>query len=302
MSKYKWRVNQRLRKDKRVRRLADDELDRVHRIYLRMTKNIIDTCRDNGIYMTLGGGSVLGAVRHGGFIPWDDDVDLHISREGMEKLKAHFEDYFQGKYNFHAPNYDPENKTRMGKIETNEVRIIDYNGKKHGLEIDLFVIENVPDQPLLYRLFGLRSLIYTAISGMVIDYENARDDPEGSGENITWEQSIRRFLGRILSLRPTGSWLNKLDKVNQYPRSDTIRVGIPTGQNHYFGETFLRSEIMEDILLNFEGYQFPVPRGYDAYLKKIYGQSDYMTIPSEEQRGYHYIRSVRFAGEQEKDT
>ena len=297
MGKYKQRVNQRLRNDESVRTLTNEELSSVHLIYLRMAKDVIDICTNNGIYLTLSGGSVLGAVRHQGFIPWDDDMDFNISREGMEMLKLHFSEWFQGKYILHAPNYDSENETRMGKIQTEAVQIIDYNGKQHGLEIDLFVLENMPDQSLLYRLHGLRSLLYTAISGLVLDYEYARDDPDGI-KKVTAEQKLRRVLGKMLSVRSARKWLNKLDQVNQYRRADTARVGIPTGRNHYFGETYARQDMMESILLPFEGELFPVPKGYDTYLKQLYHADDYMTVPKEEKREYHYIRSIRFMEDQ----
>lgn len=297
MAKYKQRVIDRLRKDEHVRTLTKEELSRVHQIYLRMSRDIIDVCTENGVFLTFSGGSILGAVRHQGFIPWDDDMDFNISRDGMDKLKSHFSDWFGEKYILHAPNYDSENETRMGKIQTDEVEIIDYNGKKHGLEIDLFVLENMPDQPLLYYLRGFRSLLYTAITGLVIDYEYARDDPDQE-KATTAEQKFRRFAGWLFSFRSYKTWLNRTDQINQYNRTDTKRVGIPTGRNHYFGETYLRQDMMESISMLFEGELFPIPKGYDTYLKKLYNSDDYMTVPAEDKREYHYIRSIRFVEDQ----
>ena len=297
MRKYKQRINDRLRNDESVRTLTAVELAHAHQIYLKMAKDIIDTCMKNDVYLALCGGSALGAVRHQGFIPWDDDMDFCISRDGMEKLKLHFSEWFQGKYTLHAPNYDPENETRMGKIQTDEVQIVDYNGKRHGLEIDLFVLENMPDYPLLYFLRGCRSLMYTAISGLVIDYEYNRDDPDRK-KATTLEQGIRRIVGWILSFRPAKLWLDITDRVNCYPITNTARVGIPTGKNHYFGETYMREDMMESVLMPFEGNLFPVPKGYDIYLKKLYGSEDYLTVPPEGEREYHYIRSIAFASDQ----
>ena len=64
MRQYKQRVNDRLRNDESVRTLTEDEMARVHQIYLKMTRDIIDICMKNDVYLTLCGGSVLGAVRH----------------------------------------------------------------------------------------------------------------------------------------------------------------------------------------------------------------------------------------------
>ena len=296
MNRYKERVNRKLSNNPEVRKLTGEELEKVHGLCLRMMTDIRNCCRDNGITIGLAYGSALGAVRHQGFIPWDDDMDLYITRQGFEKLKKVFPDCFQGKYRLHAPNYLPGNKARVGRIEDPAIRIEDYTGYVHGAFIDLFVLENIPDNLFLYYFYGIRSLIYTAAAGLVIDYEYARDDRSVHGDkgkaHVSAEQRLRRFIGRCLSFRSAEGWLNRLDKVNQYASAETNRVGIPTGRDHYFGEIWLREDMTRTELMLFEGKEFPVPAGYDRYLRGLYG--DYTVIPPEEEREYHYIRSISF--------
>lgn len=296
MSRYKQRVNERLHGDASVRRLTDEELKTIHALYLDMMEEFFAFCRENDIYVTLGGGSVLGAVRHQGFIPWDDDVDMHISRQGIEKLKQVFPAWAKGKYVLRAPNYLPGNQVRMGQVENPRVVIEDYTGRVHGLVLDLFIMENVPDNGLVRYLRGMRSLAYTAISGLVLDWEFAREDmkkhPDAQRPALSREQRIRRLIGRCFSFRSAEQWINRLDKINQYPHENTSCVNFPTGAHHYFGEIYKRENMANMQLMPFEGHQFPVPVGYDAYLRQMYG--DYMQIPPEKKREHHFIRSITF--------
>ena len=297
MNRYKKRVNARLQEDPGVRELTDAELKKIHEIYLRMMEEICACCREHDINIGLACGSALGAVRHQGFIPWDDDMDLCITRDGMEKLKQVFDNCFGGRYTLHAPNHLPGNRLRLGQIENPAVTMEDYTGRVHGLTVDLFVLENIPDRRLLFYARGIRSLFYTAVSGLVIDYEFARADrqrhPDRQKERLSAEQKIRRFAGRCLSFRSAEAWLNRLDKVNRYPSGRTERVGIPTGTNHYFGEIYARKDMIPKRMILFEGHEFPVPDGCEAYLEKLYG--DYMTVPEEKDREHHFVRSITFA-------
>ena len=131
---------------------------------------------------------------------------------------------------------------------------------------------------------------------MVIDYEYAREDRKAHGgrgrKPVSAEQRLRRFIGWCLSFHSAEKWLNRLDKVNRYASEKTRRVGIPTGRDHYFGEIWQREDMTRTEPMLFEGHEFPVPAGYDRYLRGLYG--DYTVIPPEEEREYHYIRSINF--------
>ncbi len=295
MAQYKHRVNKLLQGNQDVRKLTWDELAKVKKLYLDMLDDLYSCCNANDIDIALGGGSALGAVRHQGFIPWDDDIDVIISRVGFEHLKQVVNKWFHGKYTFQAPNYLPGNTLRMGKIENPEVTIEDYNGRVHGLEIDIFILENVPDNRILFYIHGFRSIFYTAVLGFVNDYTFARSalksTTNASPVHTSLEQHIRRALGWCFSFLSAEKWANRLDNANQYPSDKTRNVGIPTGAGHFFKEVYERNS-MKCKPVSFEGHQFTIPVGYNEYLHKLYG--DYMRLPSEENREYHYIRSISF--------
>lgn len=291
INKNKERFNQRLRSDKNVRRLTDDELARVHQIYLQMVKDIVETCRKEGIFMTLSGGSVLGAIRHKGFIPWDDDMDINMPRKDFERLKDSFDALFQGKYIFRAPNHRPHSGYRCGKFEFPQVTIWDVSGSRHGLTIDVFILENMPNSSVKRFLCGIRSEFWRIIAGLVFEYECSRIVPI-SNDRISLGRKIYLFAGRILSFIKSEKYFDIVDRVNQYKDEKSELVGIPSGRFHYFGEIYHREWMMEAEWVPFETLTLPIPKGYDMYLKTLYG--DYMAIPPEEKREHHYIRSIHF--------
>ena len=299
MKHYKERFNQRLRNDKHVRKLTDEELAHVQQAYLQMVNDIVETCNKEGIFMTLGGGSALGAVRHKGFIPWDDDMDLDMPRRDFERLKNCFDKIFQGKYVFRAPNHHPHSGYRCGKIEYPQVQILDATGFRHGLTIDVFVLENLPDSFLIRFLCGIRSEFWRILAGLVFEYESyqavrSHDNRIGLGTRMIL------FAGRILSFRKSEKYFNKVDRVNQYKNEKTKLVGIPSGRLHYFGEIYRREWMMEAVWVPFENLTLPIPKGYDMYLRTLYG--DYMAIPPEEEREHHYIRSIYFLSPSAEST
>lgn len=275
-------MNRNAQRRKDIRIMTDEEIKKVHEVYLKMAEDIFKVCEKNHIRAMLSGGSVLGAIRHKGFIPWDDDLDLNIPREDFEKLKLIFDDEFQGKYLLHAPNYYRSSGYRIGKIEYPAVDIEDISEKHHGLNIDVFVIENVPDNYLVRLCKGLLSQAFMAIAACVGEYEMPVEKVKG----------IRRITGRLMSFYNSQTWNDKVDIWNQWNNDSTKMVGIPTGRNHYFGEIYTRKALMETQIADFENIKLPIPKGYAEYLKKLYG--DYDVIPAEDKKEHHYIKNISF--------
>ena len=170
--------------------LTDEELHRVQSIFLEMAKEVDEVCRRHHICMMLSGGSVIGAVRHKGFIPWDDDLDINIPRKDYNRFLRIFEKELGGRYRLYAPNYHQTAIYRIAKIENPAVRLTDKLGNEHGLMMDLLPMENIPENPLMRYFIGFRASLLMWIAIRVYEYE-CRGKNEGK---------------MTKSSRPSGSW------------------------------------------------------------------------------------------------
>ena len=236
----------------RARFNPDGSLLRRHQLrMLEMLKYIDAVCRKHDIKYWLCSGTLLGAVRHGGFIPWDDDVDIEMLKEDYKKFVKVMKNEPQTDYVLQTHETDPNFYLVCAKLrdlhsfieETNNLR-----SKYNGIFIDIFILEPSSSLKLAkfskYLRFGIQCLF--------------------SRKNL-----IADVLFYIYThcLYPLFAFFSKIGSHGQ------LR------QRH--GSFFLRPRYMYDIFplqtMSFEGFDFFVPCNSDAYLKKIYG--DYMKIP-----------------------
>ena len=142
-----------------LHRLTDEETEAIKNVVLEAALDVIALCDENGIPYMLGGGSALGAVRHGGFIPWDDDIDLMMPRADYEAFKRVFPQALGEKYVLQAPNTPGcEISNTFMKIilrgtERLELQKLNAPGA-HGLWLDVFPIDNAPASAAMPPLPG----------------------------------------------------------------------------------------------------------------------------------------------------
>ena len=275
-----------------------ETLKRYQKVLLRMAEDIISVCEEKKIFYQLSGGSVLGAVRHGGFIPWDDDIDLNILFKDIWRLTKALKEKYGEKYIVWTC-YDKGYGSVFGKIRLRGSVARgrdDLDLKECGFAIDLFFIENYFDNPLLYKIHGLLCMG----AGFLLSCRRFYNDrvlyreleKENSAIKKAFETKI--FIGAVLSLISVRrfaiftNWCNGLCK-----NKKTKRVGIPSGRGHFFRETYMRKGMLHTVKKPFEGHMWRIPQDYDDYLKKLYG-SDYMTPPPEEKREKHFLMELKF--------
>jgi lipopolysaccharide cholinephosphotransferase len=129
------------------------EADKLRSILLMMYNDVAKLCKENNLTLMLGGGSALGAVRHNGFIPWDDDLDLMMYRPDYDKLISLLESgALSDKYEFSAPNPHSISTNRFLMIylkgtTLEEVGTSNLSVPK-GIKLDVFAIVNVPSNKL----------------------------------------------------------------------------------------------------------------------------------------------------------
>ena len=130
-----------------VKELDDESLKKLQTVLLDMMLDVLAYCRENSIDVFLLGGSSLGAVRHQGFIPWDDDIDIGMTRASYERFAQSFDADMNGKYILNAPNYSRKAITRFPKILKTE-SLLDIGVSKdpeyNKVFIDIFIVDAIP--------------------------------------------------------------------------------------------------------------------------------------------------------------
>lgn len=283
-----------------VRTINDKELIDLKDLMLSCYKDLAKVCNKYNLSLMLSGGSCLGAVRHKGYIPWDDDFDVMMFRCDFDKLQTVFKEELSDKYILNAPNYSNNPSNRFPKVLIKGTRFVEIGGRNDEtdkIKIDIFIIENVPNNRFYRFLRGINCSLLMYIASCVDIYE-CRNSPSQLllKKSIEGRKLRRRRLpiGFIFSFFSYTKWCNIVDSACHYRKNSKI-VSIPSGRKHYFGEMLPLDVFSPSSKGIFEGLDVELPNKPDIYLSNLYG--DYMTIPPEEKREKHLIRDIAFDAE-----
>lgn len=246
-------------------------LKRLHNVQLELLRELDCICRKNNISYFLFAGSALGAIRHQGFIPWDDDVDVVMLRPEYERFLDAAERELDSKKYFLQREFSPHWPMFFSKLRANDTTYLEryppQDWQTHmGIYIDIFPCDNLSDKPLMRKLQFAASKVVIAKS-------------LGRRGYVTNSIKKRLFivLCRLLPLRP----FYTLVQLNG--RADTKMVHtFLGGASSYTKSVFPREWFEKATLCRFEDGDFPVPSEWDALLHTLYG--DYMQLPSEGER------------------
>lgn len=280
--------------------LKEDISDEKHSVLksklLEMSIEISQICEANNISIFLVGGSLLGAVRHNGFIPWDDDIDFGMLREDYEKFKMIFNDCLSEKYSISVPNYSSSCGNRFMKIfmKGTVLKTMDSNPniEPEQISIDIFPYDYVPNYPINY-IKGYICNIYMLIASAVTRYKypnSAEVDCLNKSLQGKIINHLYNVIGFLFSYKEYSSWLNIVDNLIKGNKSSYITSA--TGRNHYIREIFKYDDFFPLTKLKFENTEFFAPRNYKKYLTKNY-TSNFMELPPVECRESHFIKEIK---------
>ena len=288
-----------LKEDDVLREITAEERHRLQGILLNAYIDLKDCCERHHLTLMLIGGSALGAVRHHGFIPWDDDLDVAMPRGDFNRLKEVFETELGDKYLLSAPNNKTKAKARFPMMLIKGTRMVDiqekFDDELSKIKIDIFLIDNIPENSIVKILKGVWCTGLMAAVSYVFSFENYNEHIQAFMTKTNEGKRVYRrrlTLGKMLSFKNMQQWYNIVDNAFQY-KKETGLLGIPSGRGHYFGEIRPRSTFLPVTKGSFEGLTVNLPGNPDDYLTNLFG-SDYMKIPPKEKREKHYIVDIQF--------
>lgn len=275
----------------------DSDIANIHAVFLKALKDIDRFCTDNNIEWSLAGGSMLGAVRQKGFIPWDDDVDIHMPRREFTRFaeavrKGGLEGYFlacpgdEG-YMYHYPKLFIKN-TVFREVQS-------VPGEYNEMFIDVFILEDTPDNRIANAVRGRICMFYMFACSCtrVLKCSDNMLKYTAGNDNATAEIRKRIRLAKLLGRRSVESWCARADRYfSGCKASDSGYIVIPGGARHYFGEMYRRDWICETRRTEFEGMMLPVPAKSEKMLALRYGEN-YMEVPPPAKRAHHALIELR---------
>ena len=267
--------------------LDDKTLKKLHVVEIDILKEIDRICKKYNIKYFLCGGSLLGSIRHEGFIPWDDDIDIGMIREDYEKFKTAFIKEKESEYFLHTYDSDknywlPFMKVRKNNTTVDEQFISHLNTHK-GIFVDIFPFDKVPDngfsKSLKFRAFLIKLIVEAIFVKQGV---------------YSCKDSRRPLFTKIMTIFKVSTLFKMQNKLMMaYEKKDVNHLICYVGTYNTEKEYIKKSDIFplrEEGL--FEGQKYPIPNNYDVYLKNLY--NDYMKLPPKEKRRNHNPVAIDF--------
>ncbi|MBO7050227.1 MAG: LicD family protein [Bacteroidaceae bacterium] len=238
--------------------------------------DVIDkVCKEHGIRYYIIAGTLLGAVRHKGYIPWDDDLDVAFMRSDYDLLLEHASEWFPEPFHIVDCNNDPRYPKYFAKLEDRSTTLVEsfHLGYVGGIYVDLFPLDSVPDNKMLrawhfYRFNLKRRLLYLVYR-----------DPYKHGKGVG--SLILCLLQKLVSKEKLHKRTQRVLKEFEGKRNCNYVMTHDDGFRAYRKSVFGTPRLCE-----FEGHAFCAPEHPEGFLSVLYGD-DYMTPPPVEKRRSH---------------
>lgn len=272
-----------------------EQLKAIQRIELDILIRFDEICKKHDIRYQIFSGTLLGAVRHKGFIPWDDDIDVCMLRADYDRfLDVCTEEELGDAYFLQTNKTDKTTVIQFAKLRKNNTVFEPDNEvgslSHKGIYIDIFPLDNVKpgtkEGEKQYKDFhDVYSIVTSTVKSRVVTAKTP------------WKKALRYCFYGLTRVVPKSYFDNKLQTIlRRYDSEETEYVNhLTNGTGGNRPKRFLmkRSTYNDMIELEFEGHMFPAPRDYDSVLTRSYG--DYMKLPPlEEQKPHHGIVRLEY--------
>ena len=245
-------------------------------------RDIDACCRKYNITYFLSGGTLLGAVRHKGFIPWDDDGDVMLPRSDYELFFEKFRQEYGDKYGMGSLSTDPDWVIPYGIIwdKATTVRSMNLDQQETGIGVDVFPIDGLSDNIHVRKQFFIRMKLLNAMRNACLRKGYLKDEKH---------RQLKKAARVICSPFGARFFAEKMDALSAKTKiGSTGKVGSSVAVHYGERETIDLASISSTVYMDFEDTKLAAPVGYDQYLSGLYG--DYMVIPEEvKQKGATHL-------------
>lgn len=272
--------------------LSRDELQKLQRHLIKMYRDIEAVCRRHGLGICLAYGNVIGAMRHNGWIPWDDDLDIHMSRSDYDIFLSKYAKELPPQYIVTSYLSEDGSYARFAKVIDTSTTFVPIGGSKSkysGVFVDIFPIDNVPTGKIMNKIRRAWSffMMYTATSVMQVESKSQgyKDLMFSSKEGrVNWR--FRQVWGRVFSFASSRTWHKWIEQFAQN--------GKLTGFMHVMADLAIcYKPVHGDYYFPFREIELPeigkvhIPNKYDEYLTLSYG--DWRKVPDDADKWHHYV-------------
>lgn len=259
------------------------EQKHINYVYLELLKEFEKLCKKQNITYYVSYGALIGAIRHKGFIPWDDDVDILVPRPDFNKLAEMSNEEFGAVFPFflQTPKNDPQygdlairfRKSDTAFFTSDDVQVLKRNEYKPqynlGISISIMPLDAFPRHIMGQKL----QLFFTKGLGSLIYRYNLR-----AGRFVPLKIACIA-IGKVVGAKNLSKIFHSFYSVYNIEKADKVQ----SFEGHYRAHTLWDRELYEKVIyVPFEDITIPVPAGYDRILRETYG--NYMEFPPEEKR------------------
>lgn len=263
--------------------ISDDELRQIQNIQKELIGEVKRICKKRGIHFNMVGGTMLGAIRHKGYIPWDDDADIGFLRTEYEKFREACKTELNHEKYYMQDLRDTEGyRWGYGKLRRKGTEFIrlgqEFMPYEQGISIDLMPFDNVPDHWMARRVHFFCCFLYRKVFWSEV---GSRE------EKNAWIRALYKVLRLIPMPLVVKSYQCFID-IGQKKKSKLVRIlTFPTPKG-VFG--YERKWYTELTAYPFDEMMLPGAKDYDGYLRVKYG--NYLEWPAPEKRKTHPVSKL----------
>ncbi len=257
------------------------DMKEIRAIALDILSDFDAFCKEHNLKYCLTQGTLLGAIRHKGFIPWDDDIDISMFRPDYDRLIELADEMPESCKFFSRENLSYHSRLYGRICNTDYVSVDSYYSEKTCgyFGLDLFPIEPVPTEDGEYNAFAKKIKL---LRQMFIFSNSALFKGDGFLRAFIIKP-LPILLCKLIGAKRIYKWYNNLIHKLDFEKAESLALVCAVYTDK---EKFPKSDYLDLIEVEFEGMKFPAVRNYDVYLKHLY--NDYMKLPPKEKQVAHH--------------